>query len=151
MCGGTRILSAGCGEGQNGALSWPTWESGVVVSKGGPPWCVLFISLCLSLDFVYQVFFISFLSIICKISVGTLDLYYITFTQRENNHMYSRCTWTLLQFISLLQTGHIIHKATNKCLDRGDKQAMDDVFVTTCANTRTQQWWFDHYLPVSSY
>ncbi|XP_069996208.1 polypeptide N-acetylgalactosaminyltransferase 1-like isoform X2 [Penaeus vannamei] len=51
----------------------------------------------------------------------------------------------------LAKTGHIIHKATNKCLDRGDKQAMDDVFVTTCANTRTQQWWFDHYLPVSSY
>ncbi|XP_042879499.1 polypeptide N-acetylgalactosaminyltransferase 1-like [Penaeus japonicus] len=51
----------------------------------------------------------------------------------------------------LSKTGHIIHKATNKCLDRGDKQAMDDVFVTNCANTRTQQWWFDHYLPASSY
>nr|XP_045599384.1 polypeptide N-acetylgalactosaminyltransferase 1-like isoform X4 [Procambarus clarkii] len=45
----------------------------------------------------------------------------------------------------MTQTGHIIHKATNKCLDRGDKQSMDDVFVTDCANSRTQQWWFDHY------
>ncbi|XP_069948026.1 polypeptide N-acetylgalactosaminyltransferase 1 isoform X1 [Cherax quadricarinatus] len=45
----------------------------------------------------------------------------------------------------LTQTGHIVHKATTKCLDRGDKQSMDDVFVTDCANSRTQQWWFDHY------
>ncbi|XP_071546365.1 polypeptide N-acetylgalactosaminyltransferase 1 isoform X3 [Panulirus ornatus] len=46
----------------------------------------------------------------------------------------------------LTQTGHVVHKATNKCLDRGDKQSMDDVFVTDCANSRTQQWWFDHYV-----
>ncbi|XP_042239465.1 polypeptide N-acetylgalactosaminyltransferase 1-like [Homarus americanus] len=46
----------------------------------------------------------------------------------------------------LTQTGHLVHKTTNKCLDRGDKQSMDDVFVTDCANSRTQQWWFDHYV-----
>ncbi|XP_066977133.1 probable N-acetylgalactosaminyltransferase 9 isoform X2 [Macrobrachium rosenbergii] len=51
----------------------------------------------------------------------------------------------------LTQTGHIVHKATNKCLDRGDKQSMDDVFVTDCSNSRTQQWWFDHYVLSGSY
>lgn len=43
------------------------------------------------------------------------------------------------------QTGHVVHKPSNKCLDRAYKQSMDDVFVADCANTITQQWWFDHY------
>lgn len=51
----------------------------------------------------------------------------------------------------LTQTGHIIHKATNKCLDRGDKQSMDDVYVTDCSNSRSQQWWFDHYILNNSF
>lgn len=43
------------------------------------------------------------------------------------------------------QTGHVVHKLSNKCLDRAYKQSMDDVFVADCANTITQQWLFDHY------
>lgn len=46
----------------------------------------------------------------------------------------------------LAKTGHIVHKATNKCLDRGSLQSMEDVFVTECATTHSQQWWFDHYI-----
>ncbi|KAK8404121.1 hypothetical protein O3P69_000290 [Scylla paramamosain] len=45
----------------------------------------------------------------------------------------------------LTQTGHVVHKPSNKCLDRAYKQSMDDVFVADCANTITQQWLFDHY------
>lgn len=46
---------------------------------------------------------------------------------------------------TFLQTGHVVHKASNKCLDRAFKESMDDVVVAECANSITQQWWFDHY------
>ncbi|KAK3852462.1 hypothetical protein Pcinc_040953 [Petrolisthes cinctipes] len=48
----------------------------------------------------------------------------------------------------LTQQGQLIHKVTNKCLDRADKQSMDDVVVSDCTNSWTQQWWFDHYAPL---
>ncbi|KAK4311854.1 hypothetical protein Pmani_016676 [Petrolisthes manimaculis] len=44
--------------------------------------------------------------------------------------------------------GQLIHKVTNKCLERADKQSMDDVVVSDCTNSWTQQWWFDHYAPL---
>ncbi|XP_050693261.1 probable N-acetylgalactosaminyltransferase 9 isoform X2 [Eriocheir sinensis] len=45
----------------------------------------------------------------------------------------------------LTQTGHVVHKESNRCLDRAFKESMDDVVVAECANSITQQWWFDHY------
>ncbi|KAL7647433.1 UNVERIFIED_CONTAM: hypothetical protein RMT77_001029 [Armadillidium vulgare] len=39
----------------------------------------------------------------------------------------------------------VIHTKSGKCLDRGNLQAMEDVFVTDCNGSPTQIWTFDHY------
>jgi len=42
--------------------------------------------------------------------------------------------------------GKIIHKATKKCLDAGQGQSMDLLYVAPCKNIPSQVWYFDHYL-----
>jgi len=42
--------------------------------------------------------------------------------------------------------GKIIHKATKKCLDAGQGQSMDLLYVAPCQNIPSQVWYFDHYL-----
>lgn len=58
---------------------------------------------------------------------------------------FKETPWQYLSPKFFLQTGHLVHKASNKCLDRAFKESMDDVVVADCANSITQQWWFDHY------
>ncbi|KAB7507097.1 putative N-acetylgalactosaminyltransferase 9 [Armadillidium nasatum] len=43
------------------------------------------------------------------------------------------------------KSNEIIHTKSHKCLDRGNLQAMEDVFVTDCNGSPTQIWIFDHY------
>jgi len=47
--------------------------------------------------------------------------------------------------IVYLQSGHLLHKKSNLCLDSTNKQTMALVTVAKCTAKATQQWWFDHY------
>ncbi|KAA0183435.1 hypothetical protein HAZT_HAZT006665 [Hyalella azteca] len=50
-----------------------------------------------------------------------------------------------LTALTLPQSGHLMHKATNLCLDTAGGSAMALAQAQECRAVASQQWWFEHY------
>ncbi|XP_018020452.1 polypeptide N-acetylgalactosaminyltransferase 1 [Hyalella azteca] len=65
--------------------------------------------------------------------------------QADEKRPYDIGLYNCHDFEASSQSGHLMHKATNLCLDTAGGSAMALAQAQECRAVASQQWWFEHY------